>query len=80
MTWHFNTLEPMFYDGAQLAEYLDYPNLQAFEHAREDGRIPPADIKKEGVEYWNATTAKRLKEEQLSAIKQAWGYKPEGER
>jgi len=84
MSWRFNNVQPLHYNAAQLAEYLGYPSLQAFEQDLKEGLIPPPDgglIPTPGVgdvRYWHATKAKEIKEARDNAIKQAWGYKTEG--
>ncbi len=77
-TWTFNSVELLRFNAAQLAEFLQYPNLESFEAGRRDGMIPEPDGEAFGESYWNRKTAIALKLAQIDAIRQAWGYEPEG--
>ena len=64
-----------FYNAEQAAEFLQYPNVQAFEYARKDGRVPAPDTVFQKMPYWSRGTLAENIKQQLNAIANAWGYK-----
>ena len=42
-----------FYNAEQAAAFLQYPNVQEFEHARREGNIPAPDMIFDRMPYWS---------------------------
>lgn len=76
--WDFSHDKSRRLTAAQLAEFLGYPNIDAFEHDRKEGRIFAPDGVFNKFVYWTQDTAEKMLEARADGIRQAWGYESDG--